>query len=326
MGSPYMLSSGSSVASGSSGFLSVPTTSSSDHYTPSFDNLPPPTMTDQHSPMLTCMWGNCNASFYSLSDLVGHVNLQHLRLPNPVSRPSDHPSSIQQHLQNMSTDSLSCLWGDCNAYPSPNSIPGPSSSSETPFDAALTILASHLFQDHLGLPNDVSFAHRPANAPPVTVEATSDAAPDSSPTSPSEPQGSAMHECSGTHACHWKFCTQTFMSCDGLTAHITSAHVGAGKAHYECFWDGCKRNGGQGFASKQKICRHLQVRWYMFSSSSGHFEYANMGLVRGLESYRSSTISLQGVQAEFLRGCYTAAAHATAYARKSVACPFLLLG
>ncbi|EEB87957.1 hypothetical protein MPER_14474, partial [Moniliophthora perniciosa FA553] len=43
-----------------------------------------------------------------------------------------------------------------------------------------------------------------------------------------------------------------------LTEHLTAAHVGSGKPHYECLWKGCTRNGTNCFTSKRKICRHLQ--------------------------------------------------------------------
>jgi len=222
-------------------------------------NLPSPPMTIQPS-MVTCMWGNCNASFSSLPDLVGHVNLQHLRIPLPAPPLSTHSSGIQQHDPNPSMEALSCLWGDCNLYPSPDSIPGPSSGYQ--FDTALSILASHLFQDHLGLPDNIPIS----NVLAIQLPAPFDTAPsigiptppDSASTSSSESSGPVFHECSGTHVCNWQSCSQTFMSCDELTAHITSVHVGAGKAHYECFWGGCKRYGDHGFSSKQKICRHIQ--------------------------------------------------------------------
>jgi hypothetical protein len=68
------------------------------------------------------------------------------------------------------------------------------------------------------------------------------------------------HTCSGTHPCRWKDCGLTFHSCDDLTAHISGDHIGGGKAHYNCFWDDCSRNGTQGFQSKQKISRHIQVQ------------------------------------------------------------------
>jgi uncharacterized Zn-finger protein len=62
-----------------------------------------------------------------------------------------------------------------------------------------------------------------------------------------------------THQCHWQNCAEMFPNLDDLTTHISSHHVGSGKAQYECFWEGCTRNGENGFSSKQKICRHIQV-------------------------------------------------------------------
>lgn len=250
---PNIPSSGSSVASSSPGFPPSSTTSISNAYVPSPEDLSPSLMTSQQPPDISCMWGNCNASFYSLSDLVGHVNLQHLRLP--ISVPTRRAPEIQQQHQDTVTDPISCLWGDCNVYPSPNSMPG-SSSGAISFDTALSTLASHLFQDHLGLLNDASSTHVPVN----TISAASTRVPDPSLTPSPESPGLVTHACSGTHVCHWQSCTQTFSSCDELTAHLASAHVGSGKAHYDCFWNDCKRHGEQGFSSKQKICRHLQVQ------------------------------------------------------------------
>jgi hypothetical protein len=72
---------------------------------------------------------------------------------------------------------------------------------------------------------------------------------------------------SATHRCRWKDCSFYFSTCNDLTMHITSDHIGGGKAHYDCFWEGCPRNGGQGFQSKQKICRHVQVKLLLMLSS-----------------------------------------------------------
>jgi hypothetical protein len=59
--------------------------------------------------------------------------------------------------------------------------------------------------------------------------------------------------------CKWDNCHSTFLSRADLTSHLSSAHVGSGKSHYDCLWEACKRNGDQhGFSSRQKICRHLQ--------------------------------------------------------------------
>jgi hypothetical protein len=60
--------------------------------------------------------------------------------------------------------------------------------------------------------------------------------------------------------CGWHGCELSFASVDDLMNHLTAEHVGSGKNHYECFWNGCERNGQNGFGSKQKVCRHLQVR------------------------------------------------------------------
>ena len=320
------MSSGSSAASASPGFPRTPIESNIDSYNsygpyatiPNTIRLPSPVINTQ-PPMVTCMWGDCNAAFSSLSDLVGHVNLQHLRfsLSTPVS--STFHSSEMQRQQNVSMDALSCLWGDCNLYPSPDCIPSPSTGNQ--FDAALGILASHLFQDHLGLPNNIAFAHVPQSSSPfdTTSSIGIPTPPDSTLTSsPDSPNPAAAHQCSGTHACHWESCSQTFTSCDELTAHITSVHVGSGKSHYECFWDGCKRHGDQGFSSKQKISRHIQVHiLFLFLFGS------RRQLVLITEPYWSQALPMRTMQAEFFRGCYVTTAYATAYPRESVTIHFV---
>jgi hypothetical protein len=195
---------------------------------------------------LKCQWANCNSQFTSLYDLVGHVNYHHLRLP--VSNPE--PPEVQQN-------SLSCLWGDCDVYPSMEATPGPSEESQ--IDDALGVLASHLMHDHLGLsptsgsPSAFSLAEAPT---------ASDISPNLATllASPSPPSDPAHDVCIGTHTCHWKLCSASFSSCDDLTTHISSVHIGGGKSRYDCFWKGCERSGEKGFSSKQKICRHLQVR------------------------------------------------------------------
>ena len=197
--------------------------------------------------MLTCMWGDCGVTFSSLNELVGHVNLQHLRLPSHpvVPAPSIPPPLSSVHLSRTDATALSCLWADCQVYPTPSSVPGPSMGN--PADNALGVLASHLLQDHLGLSTPTLTAHRDAStvSPPVS----------------GPPTPAPEHDCSApqAHVCRWTGCGESFASCDALTAHINMAHVGAGKAHYDCYWEGCSRHGDNGFASKQKICRHLQV-------------------------------------------------------------------
>ena len=193
-----------------------------------------------------CMWGNCHARFASLSDLVGHVNLEHLRLsPAPVPRsPSAVPSD---------TSYLSCLWRDCTVFSTPESIP--TSSSSDPAEGLLEVLASHLLQDHLGH----HFPVTGSEDDPMTFLTTQTNMDQQHSNSALGPNRTPSHQCSGNHKCNWISCEQSFTTCDDLTSHITAVHVGCGKAHYECFWEGCNRNGGNGFSSKQKISRHLQA-------------------------------------------------------------------
>ncbi|KAI1796620.1 hypothetical protein LXA43DRAFT_986334 [Ganoderma leucocontextum] len=244
-------------------------------------SLPPPSLhARQPTPVLQCRWSGCFATYSSLSDLVGHVNLQHLRLP-PTAASSlsssylTTPGSESRHgfqSQQAEMDSLACLWGNCQIYPSSQSVPGPSSGNS--FNL-VDMLVSHLLQDHLGLSmrtpsfptNDHNSAHTPSHhhAHPHTPALTPRAASSPSTTNDGIPHGGPPtpvpeHDCSNdaSHVCRWTGCGQTFVSCDALTEHIGSAHIGSGRAHYDCFWEGCARNGDNGFASKQKISRHMQ--------------------------------------------------------------------
>ncbi|KAF9462886.1 hypothetical protein BDZ94DRAFT_1260094 [Collybia nuda] len=217
---------------------------------------------------LACMWGNCQAQFTSLTNLVGHVNLEHLQ---PSPGPIVHSTTGTTHSD---TTRLSCLWRDCDIYSSPESIPGSSSGNHV--DEVLSILAHHLLNDHLGLStyDQSTYGHR-LDTPEYTRNSTIAQAHPGYLTPPTDPSLHSdspsqspppKHLCSGTHRCQWKDCGHTFTTCDDLTSHITALHVGAGKAQYECFWEGCNRNGNRGFSSKQKICRHLQ-------SHTGHRPY-----------------------------------------------------
>jgi hypothetical protein len=194
---------------------------------------------------------------------VGHVNLEHLRLPSSPALAPPLVSSIKPTQPDGSR--LSCLWRDCDIYSTPEAIPGSSSGDQV--DEMLNVLAHHLLNDHLGLAarnhNVLGHNHGILKHAPIDIQARPGyiTPPDNTlilSASPSE--SPPHHQCSGTHKCHWKDCGQMFPTCDELTSHITAVHVGAGKAQYECFWEGCIRNSARGFSSKQKICRHLQVR------------------------------------------------------------------
>ncbi|KAJ6591723.1 hypothetical protein DFH09DRAFT_907416 [Mycena vulgaris] len=190
-------------------------------------------------PALACMWGDCGASFSSLSHLAEHVNLVHLCHPPSPSIPSS--SDVRDLFSNF------CQWKDCNIYPTPDSVPGPSSGD---MEAMLGVLSSHLFHDHLGL-----------NSPPTYFQATpsSQSLPHDSPPSRTESSMSSPEdESQAGHVCRWVSCGKCFSSLDELTLHLASIHVGAGKTSYDCYWHDCPRHDTSGFASKQKLCRHLQ--------------------------------------------------------------------
>ncbi|KAN0088502.1 hypothetical protein V8E55_005559 [Tylopilus felleus] len=238
------LISDSSIASSASSSPSFPP------FSPQLHAPSPFALKSTSVPSFPCMWANCDSSFNSLSDLVGHVNLQHLCAIDSQNHPSTPPVQ-SQHSQHAFSQALSCHWGDCAMFPSPSSIP--SSSSACSDDDVLNVLTAHLMQDHLGLnfPLPPSATPQPPLPDPPDTSETVDPLPVSL-----KPPSS--HDCSGTHICKWKACTQTFSSCDDLTNHITSVHIGGGKAHYECFWEGCNRHSTNGFSSKQKISRHIQ--------------------------------------------------------------------
>ena len=298
---------------------------------PTLSNLPSPTLHGHHhqpSGLVQCKWGGCYATFTSLGDLVGHVNLQHLRLPaSTATLPPTFDSSayISQNAAQMFSQqqlpidsSLSCLWSDCHIYPDGQPVPGPSSGD--PF-AMLDVLASHLLRDHLGvnvpppsMTHDTQhfFAHGvfpPSQSSPVDPLASSSTATTptaavpsagasgsgstSSPPAGGPPTPTPEHDCASpaAHVCRWTGCGQSFASCDALTEHIAALHVGGGRAHYDCFWEGCGRNGDAGFASKQKISRHMQVRW-------GRWLYASVvltGVLRRAEPYGTPAVPVQGV-------------------------------
>lgn len=191
--------------------------------------LHPHVFQQPHGPQ-ACLWGNCGQQFEDSDQLIKHVNEVHFLLPSSPS------VSIPQ------SNTLPCLWGDCH-----QSLP----VTPQAYGHALSqMMANHLLNDHL---NSQWPVHSHPSTPILDY---------SLPSSESESVPTPPHvhtPCSGTHVCHWKDCDQAFVTCSDLTTHLTVAHVGAGKAHYDCHWKECNRNGNHGFASKQKICRHLQV-------------------------------------------------------------------
>lgn len=233
------------------------------------------------SDSVMCLWAQCGMTFRSSLDLISHVNAAHLHLPiSPesfphqiVSPPPAYPSVPQN------PTSVACMWGDCNVYPTPSRIPGPSTGNVT--HAALGLLASHLLQDHLGvsvprsstsktahegtrvvndtMQNGSARFHSPSNVPAPVAH------PHSPPFTSQPLSSSSLNDVAQSaphHVCKWQHCihAQTiFGTSTDLTMHITDVHVGGGKNRYDCMWEGCTRHGISGFSSKQKILRHIQV-------------------------------------------------------------------
>ncbi|KAF8159650.1 hypothetical protein B0H34DRAFT_655371 [Crassisporium funariophilum] len=242
----------------------------------------PPYSSPEPPSLCSCMWGACNFSCTSLMELVEHVNLEHLSdmSSSATDKAMDYvdPSTQQNRLQPPNT----CLWDNCTNPDHP------------PYYRSVESLHQHLMQEHLRLKS--SSENHSTNDPtkhfiPVVPNSPSSVivqdslmadtgqyqmqieSPGSSPASTDPP-----HNCAGTHDCRWRDCGLAFHSCDDLTTHITSVHVGGGKAHYECFWEGCTRNDAHGFQSKQKICRHVQShtghRPFQCSICQQHFSEA----------------------------------------------------
>lgn len=222
---------------------------------------------------MTCQWASCNAAFPSMSELVGHVNLTHLHPSSEqLTQTTQYTGDMDSPDPDLSTQ-IACLWGDCRTFPTSTAVEGPSKTS--PKDVVLKILSGHLLQDHLGLstarylPTVYQHPHQrlhalPAKTEPKSTRGTSAQThngrdiPTPPPSSTASP--APQHDCSAAHCCQWDACGETFQSCDDLTAHIAAQHVGSGQRQYHCHWADCQRHGEQGFSSKQKILRHLQVR------------------------------------------------------------------
>ncbi|BGP22561.1 zinc-finger protein [Rhodotorula toruloides] len=131
-------------------------------------------------------------------------------------------------------------------------------------------------------------ASRQASVPVAPISPPSDLdASISTATSPPLASTFAVSPPVREHACHWRHCTLTFPTTSLLMEHLSTAHVGAGKARYTCEWDGCERSTclaafeegedveGLGaeewerrregredkgvFRQRQKVMRHLQM-------------------------------------------------------------------
>ncbi|KZS94448.1 hypothetical protein SISNIDRAFT_453368 [Sistotremastrum niveocremeum HHB9708] len=234
-------------------YQNFPSSSMSDNSsfsTPSLssrDSFPP---TRPLAPVQTvdCHWANCSATFASTTDLVNHVNSIHLSGIALSSGSSDLRHNMgDQKVPPL--NSLACMWDNCTLYPNAGSVPGTSTASND-LQAMLELLSSHLIEDHLGL-------HQPSvETPSPRALLSPERRPSTPVSSVSEACGSSC--CDPVQQCAWEGCQETFATCEDLTNHISSVHVGTGKAKYECHWTGCDRHDAAPFSSKQKILRHIQ--------------------------------------------------------------------
>lgn len=227
---------------------------------------------------LSCLWADCTDTLIQDRDvLASHLLHEHLIPPQEQPPPtelrctgSDQPHTremlahllVRDHMQSPTQDHVYTVGHD-------KCIGGHVHTPE--------MLTHHLMREHLNatpphvdrqahsspklhsvpkpyLEHNSTYAHDHPQP-----QASSSSRPSTPITVDEHPQQQQQHVCTGAHECRWTDCGLTFPTCDELTTHITSVHIGGGKAHYECLWDQCTRNGLQGFQSKQKICRHVQV-------------------------------------------------------------------
>jgi hypothetical protein len=251
-------------------------------YTPALYLTQPPVVPPGH----TCLWNGCGSSFSSLEELITHVNISHL---HAYSSQIIEPVADLSSYMRLNPDVLgpSCQWDNCHEYSS-----APPNSSSLRVDA-LNSLVGHLLHDHLGLqdgpgdhtaitanhvtPVDVGLPvpvpdlAQDAEMPVRAEEQHSDNKHQGIPSArntkqdevnkpKNERRPTTTEVKTSTEKCRWRGCERLFENVDDLMNHLTVVHVGSGKNHYECLWSGCERNGQNGFGSKQKVCRHLQVR------------------------------------------------------------------
>ncbi|SPO49367.1 related to ZAP1 - metalloregulatory protein involved in zinc-responsive transcriptional regulation [Moesziomyces antarcticus] len=128
-----------------------------------------------------CQWAGCNERFWTVEELVAHVNHSHLAPKN--TQAAESPNTVMQHAQQIGTidagkhagASVECLWDDCHQVPTP--MAGKLQDALVPATAggdlwnngaadkfSLAIL-QHLLHDHLG-----QHVHHPSHAEGVLPE------------------------------------------------------------------------------------------------------------------------------------------------------------
>ncbi|KAF8758003.1 C2H2-type zinc finger [Rhizoctonia solani] len=116
---------------------------------PSFSTAPTPELSpadyfphpvpSSSAASFACLWSDCGRCFPSLGELVGHVNLAHLRLP-ATAPTHDHAHGAPA----------------CHTAPLPSNSSQANPQDVLTYNAGLCALASHLFHDHLHLPSEAT--------------------------------------------------------------------------------------------------------------------------------------------------------------------------
>ncbi|GAA5875352.1 hypothetical protein JCM16303_000593 [Sporobolomyces ruberrimus] len=110
----------------------------------------------------------------------------------------------------------------------------------------------------------------PSQSLPLSTQTSPGPLPDhSSCLAPPSPSGSSPAQ----HVCRWRHCGISFATSSDLMEHLSTDHIGSGKARYTCEWDGCERStqvceergddekelDKKAFRQRQKVMRHLQM-------------------------------------------------------------------
>lgn len=185
-----------------------------------------------------CQWAGCSERFWTVEELVAHVNHSHL------GAGGGEVKQVQVGGE--------CLWDDCHQGLGEIGWVTPSKEQEQQDKFSLAIL-QHLLQDHLGQQEVSAPIEEAKGQKPREVVHVVEKKRKHSPCSSSSSSDNLLH-------CRWEGCSATFSTHSSLTSHIEEAHVGSGKSSYSCRWAGCPRFlSGTTFSQKQKVLRHIQT-------------------------------------------------------------------
>jgi hypothetical protein len=265
------------------------------------------------------MWGGCSQVFDDFGALVGHVNLEHLRptdvaavrrttTANPIPTPSHTP--VASPLMNGTLQAVAQGWHSWESagratdqvgqavtamdWPSMPSLSTDSSSYVTPAAPSVSGRSSSVF----------------SSSSPLLSAASSTGDPPRMLSIP--PRGPSADAEDGVHTCRWQGCSTSMSTSAALNAHIDEVHIGSGQGHYDCHWADCNRHGDNGFSSKQKVRRHIQV------SAACRSQELWLRRVLAADAHWPPPVPVHGMWADVLRGSHSGTAHATAQSGQCV--------